>query len=510
MDRADTQATSHAGEHRTREKDALAAVALIALMLGGLAIERGWFLFQWPFWLDEYHTLFLAEKGSLARSMSDLAAGGDSNPPLLFVIFRLIAQFHPLTPMTVRIASFVMVWGALVFAFLTLRRTVPRSAAFIGAFAVWCHVLTLEEAFEARFYGPWLLFAALTAWSFGIDAMHSTSRRRNFTVAASAVLLCTIHYFGIFSLTLLVAGWACVIVGRRQECRRMLPILAGPAALALCAPLFVGQRRALTVKTWIEPLNAAQVREMLTTFYGRAPFLICVFFACGAAAWYILGRPENRADPRIALVEFLPLMFLLLMPVVIIVISLLLQPSMLDRYAVSGLLGWAAVAALAAAALPLSGRIGLGLFLFYLSLTPIKAWIDRVNYLEAKITNEVAQVRPFLDSGIPIFDPIRHSLYPIVYATEKPNQFVYPDFTDSTAHQRDFSPLRILERDLARVHNARYGFPRLLRVDDPNVPSDLLVFLPKPHPPSEIAEWFPGRNFAQVGPQMYRVFLRKP
>lgn len=480
----------------------------MALMLGGVAIQRGWMLFTWPFWLDEYHTLFLAEKGTVVRSLADLAAGVDVNPPTLFLIYRLIAHLRgPLTPITVRIASFLMVWAALVIAFLTLRRTVPRSAAFLGAFAVWCHVLTVEHAFEARYYSAWLLFAALAAWSFGVNHSQSISRRRDIAVAVSAVLVCTIHYFGIFSLMLLASGWACAIIARRQQLRRMLPLVAGPVALALCTPLYIGQRSALTLKTWIPALDAEQVREMLITFFVRAPFLLCLFVAGGAAAWHSIGRTQNSARTRSAAVEFFPLLFLLLMPLVIIAFSLLVQPSMLTRYAITGLLGWGGIAALAAAALPRSGRVIMGAMLFYLSLTPIEGWIRRVSDLKLKIATEVAAVRPFLGGRLAIFDPSRHSLYPLAYETSMPNQFVYPDFSDATALQRGFSPSRIVERDVARIHNARYGFPRLVRIDDPAPSSDLWVLLPKPLPASELGAWFPGRNSTQVGPQMYRVFL---
>jgi hypothetical protein len=477
-------------------------------MLAGVAAERGWMLFTWPFWLDEYHTLFLAEKGSLIRSLSDLAAGVDFNPPTLFLIYRLIAQVAgPLTPITVRIASFLMVWLALVFVFLTLRRTVPRSAAFVGAIAVWCHALTVEHAFEARYYNPWLLFAALAAWSFGLDDALSVSRRRNIAVGVSSVLVCTIHYFGIFSLMLLASGWACVIIARRQNWSRMLPLAAGPIALALCAPLYIGQRRALTLTTWIPAVDAGQVREMLATYFVKAPFLICLFVAGASAAWYSIGRTRKSPGIFAPAIELLPLLCLLLMPIVVIAFSLLVQPSMLTRYAIAGVLGWAGIAALAAAALPRTGRLMLGLLLSYLGLTPIEAWIRRVNELKEKIATEAAAVRPFVNRGVPIFVPTRHSLYPLAYETSRPNQLVYPDFSDSTARQRQFSPSRIVERDVARVHNARYGFPRLMRIDDPAPPSELVVLLPKPAPASELGEWFPGRKFEPVGPQMYRVFL---
>ncbi|HUQ18942.1 MAG TPA: hypothetical protein VM099_04950, partial [Gemmatimonadaceae bacterium] len=125
--------------------------ALLALMLAGIAVVRGGILFSAPLWLDEYHTLFMTERGSLLQSMRDLAGGGDYAPPLLHFGERFVSFLAGGTSiLSLRVTCFIAVWMALVLTFFTLRRVVSASAAFVGAFSVWANTLIVEFAFEAR------------------------------------------------------------------------------------------------------------------------------------------------------------------------------------------------------------------------------------------------------------------------------------------------------------------------------------------------------------------------
>jgi hypothetical protein len=486
--------------------DLLAAPSLLALMVAGVAIVHAWILFTCPLWLDEYHTLFLAERGSLLGSMSDLRAGADFNPPLLYLVYRVVARVTgPLTPVSIRVVSFLIVSGALVLLYLGCRRIVPRSAALVGAFAVWCNLLTIQHAFDGRFYGPWLLCAALVAWSFGIDARASVSRKRTVAVAVSSILLCTIHYFGIMSLTLLSAGWAIVIAMRKESWRRLLPVLAGPVALALCAPFYVGQRNALTVKTWIAPVDATQIQDMLVTHFASTPLLIIVAMGLLGFAVLAMSRRNRISALQRSTVDFIPYLFLLLMPFAIIVFSILVQPSMIPRYAIVALLGWGAVAAAASFMLPTIFRLALLAILFYSSLEHIRIRADQVHARQDMVEDEAAKVRPFLDEGLAILIPSRHSLYLIAAVTGKKYQLLFPDFSDKTARERRFDRLTIIERDVARVHNARYSFPLLARIDDPHPTSDLYLFLPNGRPDTEVSLWFPGMSVLPLGNQVFRI-----
>jgi hypothetical protein len=104
----------------------------------------------------------------------------------------------------------------LLVAYLTLRRWTPPSAAFVAVIAVWAHPLLPFHTFEARFYGPFFLFAALLTYSVGIDRELARSRTRDWAIGVSSALLCTIHYFGILA-------WLLVFVTTLVP-RRCLPV----------------------------------------------------------------------------------------------------------------------------------------------------------------------------------------------------------------------------------------------------------------------------------------------
>lgn len=492
-------------KHGTREY-ALGAGFLLATMVASVVYVKGGILFHWPFWLDEYHTLFLAERGSLLRSMGDLRAGVDFNPPLLYLIERLIGHLTGgITEVSLRVTSFVIVWLALAFVYFALVRIVSPMAAFLGALVLWCDKLTVEHAFEGRFYGPWLLFAAMLVWSLGLDADRSESRRRDIAVALSSILLCTIHYFGIFSMLLITAGAFTWMRGSEKHWRRLLPVVTGPIALLACAPFYLGQRRALTVTTWVPDVSTDQVREMAATYFAAPPFVVGILLLLATAAWTKYRSSNNQSRPRGNLSFAAPFFFLLLMPVVVYLISVLIQPSMMVRYAIVGLLGWAPIVALGADALPLVGKVGVFLFLFFTSTQALRSRVAEVTAFQTKTETEAAAVRPFLESGASVMVTTRHSLYPLARTTNRPAQFVYPDFTDSTAHARGFPPWIIVERDVARIHQKRYGFPSLRRVDANVAANDVKFFVPNNENISLVSMWFPNHEAIPVGSQVYRL-----
>jgi hypothetical protein len=218
-----------------------------------------------------------------------------------------------------------------------------------------------------------------------------------------------------------------------------------------------------------------------------------------------ITRTNGISGVARAIVQLSPYLFLLLMPFVIMVVSVVVQPSMQSRYAIVALLGWGAVAAAAAFTLPTIIRVALLAIIFYSSLEHIRIRADQVQIRQYIIDDETAKVRPFLDDGLAILIPVRHNLYTIARATGKPYQLLSPDFSDSTARARHFTPTMMVERDGARIHNARYSFPLLARIDDPHPTSDLYVFLPNGVSDSTLAMLFPGMTVLPLAPQVFRI-----
>jgi hypothetical protein len=477
-------------------------------MLAGVAWIRGAILFTWPLWLDEYHTVFLAEKGSVFRSMSDLAAGSDFNPPLLYLMERLISHLTGgITPLSLRVTSFITVWLALVFIFFALRRQMSAFAAFIGAFCIWCNSIVVIFAFQGRFYAPWLLFCAVVLWSLGLDVEREKSMRRDVALAVSSALVCTIHYYGIFSIALIAGGAAVWIARTRRSYRYLLPMIAGPIALAICAPFFAGQRSAITVKTWVSPITLHQIREMLGYYFLAAPFVIVAVVLLALVGWKRGHRASPPPGNRNTSV-FLPFGALLLMPLVLVGLSIVFQPTMQLRFAIPAALAWAPIAGMAAMRLPWPGKLSLLAVLFFFSMRAQDTLAAELRSARSELKSEAAIVTPFLDSGRVVMVLARTSLYPLATETSRPQQLAYPDFTDSLARSRQFPSPMILERDIARVHHRLYGFPRLQPIESVYGSSNNYVFVPMSGTAYSLSLLYPDARLTSVGPRMYKVGAR--
>lgn len=490
------------------ESPLVAPIAFLGLMLAGVAWVHGGILFNSPLLIDEHHTVLLAEKGSFFRSMADLAAGSDFNPPLLYILERAIGRLSGgITPVSLRVTSFVIVWLVLVVVWSALRRLLSPSAAFVGSFSVWSNNMVVDPGLQGRFYAPWLLFDAMVLWSLGWDEDREVSRRRDLALAVSSALVCTIHYFGIFSLSLIAIGAAVWIARTRRSYRRLLPMIAGPIALAACIPFFLGQRSALTVKTWIAPLSPHQIREMLETYLAAGPLVVAFGLLLGWIGWRIVRRTFSASSFR-AVVTSLPFLALLLMPLTLLVISVFVQPSMQLRYAIPASLAWAPIVGFAARPLGWPGKLSLVGVLFFFSIKALDAGAAGLASYRAHIRAETLSVTPFLDSGLTLMVPRRSSLYPLADATRRPSQLVYPDFTDSVARSRRFPASMVVDRDVARVHQRRYGFPTLESIDARHRRSDLYFLVPSYGTSYILSLLFPDDDVNLVASRVYRVRAR--
>src|SRR5437773_885928 len=173
--------------------------------------------------------------------------------------------------------SLVSVSLASLFVYATLRRRFSRAPAVAGTLAVAGHPLVLAHAFEGRFYGPWLLFAAGFAWALGLDADLPHSPRRNIALALIACLLVAIHWFGVLSLGLMCAGAVAVFYPRwRDGVRLIAPSAAALIALLALAPMALAQRANASGKLWVEKLSADQVLEMARNFWVAAVPIVAV------------------------------------------------------------------------------------------------------------------------------------------------------------------------------------------------------------------------------------------
>ena len=457
-----------------RELLAFVVVCVVAIAL--LPVFGGGVLWTRPMWFDELCCTVFVVKDSASPFdvIANVYRPGDYAPPLLHLIVWFVSRLAGgLTPVVLRSISLVCVSLGLLFLYTTLRRRFGRAPSASGTIAVASHSLVIAHAFEGRFYGPWLLFAAAFAWSLGIDRDRPRSRRRDIAIAISSILIPTIHWFGVFSLGLM-CGAAIAIHGRRwrEGVRLVAPSAAGFVALLVCAPMAIVQRASSTGMLWVKELSGQQVMEMASLFWLAAPPIL---------AMVLLLMQSLRDEPGTAGVsrphvltllrspDLAALTSLALMPVVLIVLSVVLQPSMVPRYGIVAALAWAPLVAMAVASL---GRVARGavlvLLVTMLCLGAKRAIADKQEFADlfAVLTAAYEQAKV---EHVPIVFTSMHVIYPTAGLQRSDTMPArYLDLPDSTIAALfpapGMEPIRKkirLDRDQARGHARTYRFPIL-------------------------------------------------
>ncbi len=490
------------------------AVGLLAVIVSGITAVGGKILFAQPLSLDEYHTWFLVTQGSWLRSIADLANGADFNPPTLFLLERLSATLYgQADSVFLRLFSLASVFIALLAAYAILRMEFGRLPSLAGCLALWSHQFVVYQAFGARFYGPWLLFCTLFIYSVSRCARgDSCSWRGRLAVLVSAVLLCTIHYFGVFSWSLVV-GTAAWYYYRRGRFRigELAPMLAGPIALLLCSPIFVGQRNALQVDTWIPPVNFWQISQVFRSLL-IVPILVLVLFA--GTAIVVLTRNGEIIDRREVPAGRSPGVTAMIvlggMPLIVLLFSVMVQPAMLPRYAIVAALAWCPIIAWVIAGLSKPLQVSACAFLLAGSLMPLKAAADGALANAALVNSDYAAVGPILQQGSTVLLSSRRTLYPLLSRVSPGAKLAYLDLTASDAIPK--SKFATVERNAAAIHHRLYGVPAVATPKElESVPE--FYYYRDSRETAESAQQvlsraFPERSIATVTPQVYRLRSR--
>jgi hypothetical protein len=459
-------------------RELLVFVVVCGVAIALLPVFGGAVLWTRPMWFDELCcTVFVVQDASSPFGViANVYRPADYAPPLLHLIVWFVSRLAGgLTPVVLRSISLVCVSLGLLFLYATLRRRFGRAPSAAGTIAVASHSLVIAHAFEGRFYGPWLLFAAAFAWSLGIDRDRPRSRRRDIAVAVCSILIPTIHWFGVFSLGLM-CGAAIAVHGRRWRdgARLVAPSAAGFVALLICAPMAIVQRASSTGMLWVKELSGQQVMEMASLFWLAAPPVLAMVLLLiqslrdtpGADA---PGVSRPHALTLLRSPDLAALTSLALMPVVLIVLSVVLQPSMVPRYGIVAALAWAPLVAMAVASV---GRMARGailvLLVSMLCLGAKRAIAEKQEFADlfAVLTAAYEQAKV---EHVPIVFTSMHIIYPtagLQRSDAMPARYL--DLPDSTITALfpapGMEPIRKkirLDRDQARGHARTYRFPIL-------------------------------------------------
>ena len=451
----------------SRREKVIAAVGL-AVGVAILPLIGGAVLWTRPLWFDELCCVayVVTDAGSAAEVVRRVANSWDYAPPLLHLLVWPFARLAggEVTPALLHTISVGTVALALLLTYATLRRRFTPLPSVGGTLAVAGHALVIAHAFEGRFYGPWLLFAVGVAWSFGLRAR----RARDVATALFSILLCAIHWFGVFSLALLVLGALTLVpASLRERFRLVAPTAAGVLVLAALGPMALAQRADATPYLWLPPLSGAQLLEMARLFWLSAVPIAAVILLLGDAVRRRGVRDEVR--DAVSAPDTGPMLFLGLMPLVLAVVSMLLQPAMLGRYGIAAVAAWAPLVAialtLAGSVVRVAGVAGLAMIML---INGARARSERGEFAD-RVARDAAAFEESKSRGLPIVFWGLHSIYPVAGPQRSPSTLArYLDLPDSTftaLFPADaMEPVRrkyLLDRDQARGHARTYGFPRL-------------------------------------------------
>ena len=477
---------------------------MLLAMLGTLAINKAWLLFSRPFWLDEFHTVFVANAPNLPKLLQDLAQGADFNPPVLPVLLHAVGRLTgELTPTVVRTVSFVCTWLGLLLVYAAVRPHRERLVALGASLLLWTSPLTVSQAFQGRFYAPWLLLTIAYALTLFGRSDAPPSRWRTVGIAVFAVLLCNIHYFGIVSWGLLAVGLLPWVTRTTGAFRRVLPSLAGPISLAAVVPMYAGQRAVLGTMTWVLPLSSGQVYELLT-------YLVAWPSVLGLMLLYVLvaGRTGGRTDPSKSAVprwSSIEMALFLLMGLVafLVVFSALAQPVTVTRYAMPALLAWVPIGALALHRIGTLPRVLALAGIWVFSIGIVREQVREQTTFRDRLREDAVALATMSRAGLPLVAADRFALYPLSKEAELsgvPIQLVELPDTASTLNGSD-----LLERSAGRAHARLYGFPKLASIDAITQAEGFVLFADDTETEKFAARWFPEYSRRRINSRIYEL-----
>jgi len=354
------------------------ALALAVFIGVQLALCHPAVIFNRALWADETLTAALVQDPSLKHALQAIAGGVETHPPVFdlldrgfLALTRLV--YHGSVRVVLRGFSTLCIWLALAGVYGLLRKTVRPGPALIGVLMVWVQPEIFYQIANARYYAPLLL---ATVWVCGAVCLPGQGAGRALLLAAAAVLLCTLHYFGIIMLGVIGLVMLWMDEGTvRQRFWRLLPALAGVVALALFLPCIKSQSAGVGAKTWIAPFTLDRAKAFLRELFVPLS-LVALLLVWATAHLANRTKPRDSALPgtaggRSALAVLLAMV---LIPFILVVFSALVQSVLQTRYAVATVLWTAPLAALLSLSLSPRQLLVLGLVLAGLGFAQMFAW----------------------------------------------------------------------------------------------------------------------------------------
>jgi hypothetical protein len=451
------------------------ALGLVVLYTFMLFLSDGSILFTRPLWVDEVWTVLVSGQSTPSDVISSLAQGADGGSGLLHLAVWALQKVGGVpSPVLLRSLSLACVFATLCLVYAVLRQRFTNDSSIAGMLAVGAHYLVVSHAFEARFYGPWLFCCALLAWAFG-RRQSAESQRHAMIVAIAAVLLCTVHFYGVITLGLMAAG-VVASHGRRWRdgLRVVAPSVAGVVAFVAIVPLAVSVRSALSVPTWVPDFQFRQLRAIAYQFWiAKVPLLFAAALVVGIVlSWKKVVSRSVLSIARHAIGDagIAALAALSVVPLALVGVTLLGQPSMLPRYNIATALAWGPFVALSMELLGRwPARVARLVLVAYWFAAFVTVTFEKVVFEGDVHEAELALQR--VPDALPVVFQSVHTWYP-VWARDRSRaaSLGFLELSDAT-FRKLFRPGTqielynrglVLDRGIVRAHAQRFGIPKLV------------------------------------------------
>jgi hypothetical protein len=493
---------------RPTSQAVLAAAVLAApFCLAGFAFQSG-ALAGRPLWVDERLTVLVASQRSIPAVLDALRQGADTNPPLLFVWHWVVGRlFGGVADWQLRATALLSMLAATIGLFLLLRRVYGVLPALAGAFVVAGNAQIIRYAFDARFYGPWVL---LTVIYLALLARLTSGRRGAgewVATCLAAAALCLVHYFGIITLALISAGVLLAAYPDRRRMRAVAPgALTGAGTVVALLPMLRGQRAALSVATWVPPASILLAIQFL------GPYLLLYVAAAATSRSLREGlRPGEEAAERRAIVA--GLLSLALLPLILTGFSFAVQSVMIIRYALPAFLAMGLVSSALFSLLGPRLRMVFAAVLAVAGLSAAATQAADGRAFAARVRGDSITVEKARRAERIIASPSRKELYPlwdvmrgapdaVVMATVSPERIRvrFPSASDSAG----FGNYMLLEQDIGRVHSRLFHLPHQVSTDS-LARLRCFVLVEDQDAPLFVQRWMPGATATRLQDHVFLV-----
>ena len=447
----------------------LVALGLLGLIGLQIAVTNSSYLLHKYFWLDELCTYALLTDVSLVHAIRALRGTVEINPPGLN--FMLLA-YTSLTNSTSELALRSFALGTMILALVGVYAILREASysvfvALAATLAVWCHPLILDHAFEVRYYGPWFAAAIWFCYLLARTRALALGSWGTVALALSSLVLCTVHYFGVLTLIIIVASEWLWQRGRLLYGRKHLAAIAlGPLVIVGFAIFFLPYQKAImTVPTWIPNPTPASIADLAMTLFLPLHLGAVVMVAWFSQLWPGGNGPDGLSTgTAYGTSGLIALTSLVLVLPMLIAISYLVQPVLVSRYGITAIAG---IAPAVAHIMSRMKRIWLILLIGFFAAASAHELHQRslrAREDDARTQELIHTIREHAGNS-PVLFEAPHQLFVVWhYAADLRRQVFLLDF-ETDQFSNNVSRFRVFARDLARQFAKFYAAPGLMAWD---------------------------------------------